>query len=102
MRNALQLSGEIEHKKSVNQVVTINVPKTWDFTQCGRNRKTSYRKSLSAADIEIRGEQQNSGSNRPWTLQHLGCGKRGLAVSIPEGFFTPTEDVLEHHRKGNK
>ena len=102
MVNTLQLAHEVDQKKTMNQMITISIPKTWDFTKCGTQRKTTYRKSLLSADIEIRGEQQSLDSNiRPWSVQHQGCGEKCLAVKVPEQFFIET-DMLEHHRKGGQ
>ena len=56
--------------------------------------------ALATADIEISGTEESLGNISPWTVQHLGCGEKGLVVKISEGFFAPTEDVLLHHRKG--
>ena len=99
MQNSLKLTAEIEGKL-IKEVVTIDIPKTWDFTKCGRQRKTSHTNSLGAVDIEITGKEKSFGSNSPWTVQHQGCGEKGFVVKISEGFFALTEDVLEHHRKG--
>ena len=99
MQNSLKLTAEIE-KKHIKEVIMVDIPSTWDFTKCGRHRKTSHIKSHGTADIEITGTQESLGKVSPWTVQHQGCGEKGLVVRVSEGFFAPTEDVLEHHRKG--
>jgi hypothetical protein len=99
MQNSLKLTAEIEHNL-VKEVVTIDIPEAWDFTQCGRHRQTSHTKSIVEADIEITGKEESFGNINPWTVQHQGCGEEGFVVRISEEFFAPTEDVLEHHRKG--
>ena len=98
MQNSLKLTAEIEGKL-IKEIVTIDIPKTWDFTKCGRHRITSHTKSFAAADIEISGKEQSLGNISPWTVQHQGCGEKGLVVRIYEGFFATIENVLEHDRK---
>ena len=99
MQNSLKLTAETEGKL-IKKLITIDIPKTWDFTKCGRHRKTSHTNTLAAADIEITGKEESFSDINPWTVQHQGCGKKGFVVKISEGFFAHTEDVLEHHRKG--
>jgi len=101
MRNALQLSADVE-RKTTKQVVRVDIPEKWDFTKCGRNRKTSFTKSMAGADIEITGQEESFGSNGPWVVQHKGCGEKGFVVRVSEDFFTPVKDVLDHHRKGQQ
>ena len=54
-------------------------------------------KSLKAADIEIGGRVTTM---RPWTVQHQGCGEKGVTVRISEEFFYNNNDNFDSKLKG--
>ena len=53
-------------------------------------------------DLEILPSENRQGAGQVWTLQHLGCGERGLRVRATHDFFQHTDNILEHHRKGEE
>ena len=54
-------------------------------------------KSLRPADIEIAGKVS---AIRPWSVQHKGCGERGVAVRIAENFFSSNDENFDSKIKG--
>ena len=54
-------------------------------------------------DLEIIDEEDDEKDvGSAWCLQHQGCGQKGLVVRATNSFFSPTKDIMDHHRKGEK
>ena len=96
MSESVKLSADVDGKL-VEENIAVNIPKTWDFTNAEKTEKTSFMKSLKAADIEIGGEVTTM---RPWTVQHQGCGEKGVTVRISEEFFYNNNDNFDSKLKG--
>ena len=73
---------------------------SWEVEQCNRARKVNIP-AVFNPDLEImddEDDEEEAGS--AWCLQHQGCGQKGLVVRATNSFFSPTKDIMEHHRKG--
>ena len=96
MSESVKLSADVDGKL-VEESIAVNIPKTWDFTNAEKTEKISFMKSLKAADIEIGGRVTTM---RPWTVQHQGCGEKGVTVRISEEFFYNNNDNFDSKLKG--
>ena len=64
------------------------------------NSKDSSKDSLLKASLLPESRLLLSSSPKVSTLQHLGCGLPGLEVTLPVNLFTPSQDIMDHHRRG--
>ena len=62
--------------------------------------KDSSKDSLLKASLLPESRLLLSSSPKVSTLQHLGCGLPGLEVTLPVNLFTPSQDIMDHHRRG--
>ena len=94
-------------------VIRVSLPSSWrQETGCGvgledsskdssKDRsKASSKTSLLKASLLPEFRLLLSSSPKVSTLQHLGCGLPGLEVTLPVNLFTPSQDIMDHHRRG--
>ena len=62
--------------------------------------KDSLKASLLKASLLPESRLLLSSSPKVSTLQHLGCGLPGLEVTLPVSLFSPSQDIMDHHRRG--
>ena len=86
--------------------VLVSLPSSWSSEACGRPR-TRARPPAFTPDLEVVPSQGESGEATVWTINHQGCGERGLVVRASQDFFTGSEDMMSHsedmmthHKKG--
>ena len=73
---------------------------SWEVEQCNRARKVNIP-AVFNPDLEIIDDEDDEDeAGGVWCLQHQGCGQKGLVVRATNSFFSPTKDIMEHHRKG--
>ena len=62
--------------------------------------KDSSKATLLKASLMPESRLLLTSSSKVATLQHLGCGLPGLEVRLPVSLFTPSQDIMDHHRRG--
>ena len=78
----------------------MSLPPTWADEQCNRRKKVSIP-AVFHTDLEIiEDEDDEAGDGSVWTLQHQGCGQQGMVITATNNFFSPSNNIMEHHRKG--
>ena len=90
-------------------VIRVSLPTSWrEEAGCGDgledsledSSKDSLKASLLKASLLPESRLLLSSSSKVSTLQHLGCGLPGLEVTLPVNLFTPSQDIMDHHRRG--
>ena len=83
-------------------VIRVSLPSSWrGEAGCGDGLEDSSKDSLLKASLLPESRLLlSSSSPKVSTLQHLGCGLPGLEVTLPVNLFTPSQDIMDHHRRG--
>ena len=94
-------------------VIRVSLPSSWrEEAGCGDGledsskdsskdtSKDTSKDSLLKASLLPESRLLLSSSPKVSTLQHLGCGLPGLEVTLPVNLFTPSQDIMDHHRRG--
>ena len=79
--------------------VLVSLPVSWSSEACERQR-TRARPPAFSPDLEVVQSSQGGEGGEVWTINHQGCGQRGLRVRADQEFFRSSEDVMAHHKKG--
>ena len=83
------------------------MPRGWDFSTCGTGRVATYRQPVqrysSDSILSLLKSRPNirvvEGGGPAYSLQHGGCGRRGLEVVLPLGLLRrPPGEVKEEVR----
>ena len=79
-------------------LVSVSLPASWS-SDCRKRQQgeAGARAGMVRPDLVIVSDEDSEGVR---ALQHLGCGHRGLQVTVSHGMFTPSLNIMDHHRKG--
>jgi hypothetical protein len=61
----------------------VLLPRAWDFSQCGAGRAAAYRQAGRRPHVRV-----VEGAGPAYSLQHRGCGERGLGLVLPLGLLS--------------
>ena len=86
-------------------LVLVSLPPSWG-SQCHKRQQTEAgaRAGVVSPDLVIVSDDSddNDDSEGVRALQHLGCGQQGLQVTVSHRMFTPSANIMNHHRKGKQ
>ena len=88
--------------RPAHTLVRLSLPPGWSRAEC-RREDTSPQSPVFRPDLEVvpvSGEEAEEAEEAVWTVQHQGCGQQGRAVRASHAFFSPSRDMMTHHRKG--
>lgn len=78
--------------------MSVSLPASWS-SDCRKRqpREAGARAGVVRPDLVIVSDDDSEGVR---ALQHLGCGHQGLQVTVSHLMFTPSLNIMDHHRKG--
>ena len=83
-------------------LVSVSLPASWG-SDCHKRQQTEAgaRAGVVSPDMVIVSDDSDD-SEGVRALQHLGCGHQGLQVTVSHRMFTPSTNIMDHHRKGEQ
>ena len=80
-------------------LVSVSLPASWG-SECHKRQQgeAGARAGVVSPDLVIVSDD----SEGVRALQHLGCGHQGLQVTVSHRMFTPSANIMDHHRKGEQ
>ena len=86
-------------------LVSVLLPASWG-SECHKRQQTEAgaRAGVVSPDMVIVSDDSDDSEDSEGVraLQHLGCGHQGLQVTISHRMFTPSANIMDHHRKGKQ